>query len=199
MPAVKGLVSAAVVLFAFTLLTGCARYEYAITQPPDLNRHIGTKSDQVVELDPLLYRLRTADNRLVVRIYNQGDDPVELLGEQSFVVDPQGQSRPLRGQTIAPHAFVKMIFPPMRPRVYDSGPRFGVGLGVGISSRRHFRGGPHYHGHFADPQPRYLYVYDDDQQYWHWNGAGGEMRLTLVYRRADQQFQHAFGFKRIKK
>src|SRR5215207_3085901 len=112
-------------LFGAFVTTGCARYEYTLTQPPDLARHIGAQSDQVVDVDPLQYRLRTVDNRLVVRIYNQTDEPIELLGDKSFVVDPDGQSRPLRGQTIAPHAFMKLIFPPIRPRVYDPGPTFG--------------------------------------------------------------------------
>jgi hypothetical protein len=193
---------------------GCARYEYTIIQPPELSRHIGERADQVVDLDPLQYRMRTVDNRLVVRIYNQTDDPIEILGDKSFTVDPEGQSHPMRAQTIAPHAFVKLIFPPLRPRIYDPGPTFGVGLGVGVS--RHYYGPygwdyydyppgayyappfEHYYTRYYD-EPRFLTVYDDsDQRYWDWEGAGGEMRLSLSFRREEQTFQHAFTFKRVK-
>src|SRR5262245_44628212 len=82
--------------------TGCAKYEFDIVDPPELAGHIGSKSDHDVEREPLEYRLRAYDNRLVMRIYNKTDDPIHLQGDRSFVVDPDGQSRPLRSQTIAP-------------------------------------------------------------------------------------------------
>ena len=39
--------------------------------------------------------LRTVENRLVLQIQNKTDDPIQLLGERSTVVDPGGQSHPL--------------------------------------------------------------------------------------------------------
>ena len=45
---------------------GCAHYEYDLVRPPELSRHIGAKAWEVVTLDPLEYRLRTSDNRLVI-------------------------------------------------------------------------------------------------------------------------------------
>jgi hypothetical protein len=35
-------------LIASLALTGCARYEYDLVNPPDLARHIGGKADEVV-------------------------------------------------------------------------------------------------------------------------------------------------------
>src|SRR5881394_1297012 len=84
------------------LMTGCARYEFDLVQPQDLARHIGSQSDETVRVDPLEYRMRAVENRLVVRIFNPTTDPITLAGDKSYVVDPAGQSHPLRAQTIAP-------------------------------------------------------------------------------------------------
>src|SRR5688572_26779464 len=114
---------------------GCARYEYDLVEPRELTRHIGGNVDQAVEIDPLTYRLRSVDNRLVIRVYNNTDDSIELLGDKSTVVDPNGQSHPLRSQSIAPRSFMKLILPPPRPQVYDrGGTTFGVGVGYGLHS-----------------------------------------------------------------
>ena len=183
-------------LLPLLFLVGCAKYEYDIVDPPDLTAHVGTKSDVVTEVDPLVYRWRTADNRLVVRVENPTDEPIMLLGERSTAVSPDGESHPLRGQTIAPHSHAKLILPPPRPRVYDSGPTFGVGVGVHSSTHHPHHGYP---GH--DPYwdgPRYLAVYDDANAiYWDWKGET-VVRLTLVYRRGDQTFSHPFTIRRKK-
>lgn len=182
------------------LLTGCATYEFDLTQPPDLQRHIGRNIDQVVTRDSLEYRLRAVDNRLVMRIFNQTDNPIQLRGDRSVVVDPNGQSRPLRSQSIAPRSFAKLIFPPMRPRIYDPGPTFGIGVTGGIS--RHYHRDPFYPAGY-DSAPRYLYV-DDDSIYWDWKGEG-EIRVTLVYRTGGdanekdaKEIRHDFSFRRRK-
>src|SRR5678815_3269492 len=88
------------------LATGCARYEYDIVLPQDLTGHIGTKDDLVFTRDPLEYRLRTADNRLVIQIYNPTKEPITLLGDRSLVVDAGGQSHPLPSMTAAPESFI---------------------------------------------------------------------------------------------
>ena len=110
---------------------GCATYEYNLVQPPDLARHIGSKAEETINLEPLQYRLITVENRLVIRIFNPTDDPIELLGPRSTIVDPAGQSHAVRAQTIAPNSFIKLILPPQRPQVYyPTGPTFGVGVGT---------------------------------------------------------------------
>src|SRR4051795_790777 len=93
-------------IFVLTLVSGCTHYEYELTQPPELATHIGTKSDAVLARDPLEYRLLTYENVLVMRVFNHADAPVQLLGNQSTVVDPRGQSHPLRNQAIAPQSFL---------------------------------------------------------------------------------------------
>ena len=185
---------------AVGLLGGCARYEYQLVRPPDLTRHVGRGTDQVFTLEPLQYRLRTVDNRLVMRIFNPSQEPIELLGAQSTVVDPNGQSRPLRSLSIAPGSFIKLIFPPPRPRVYDPhyGPSWHTGVGVGIRVDARTRGRHPPPPYFMSTTPRYLDVYDDaDAFFWEWRGEG-EARMTLVYRRGDEEFRHDFLFRRIK-
>jgi hypothetical protein len=181
------------------LVGGCASYQYNLVQPAELSRHIGAKTDQTITIDPLQYRLRTVDNRLVMRIYNQSGDPIELNGAASTVVDPDGQSHPLRSQTIAPDSFIKLIFPPLQPKVYGPSPAFGVGMGYGwrvdaTASRRALEtpaplGVPRYCAVVVDP---------NDTIYWDWKGAGGEMRLMLVFTRKGSEFRQAFLFRRQK-
>ena len=188
----KPLLASLLVMF---VSTGCARYEYDIVSPPDLRTHIGTKADAVTPVDPLVYRWRTVDNRLVVRVFNPTEDPVQLLGEKSTVVAPSGESHPLRGQTIAPRSHVKLILPPRRPTVRSSGPTFGVGVGMRVDARD--RGFPPHRDPFNDG-PRYLAVYDgDDALYWDWNGQT-EVRLTLVYQRGETPLRHEFVIRRRK-
>ena len=179
-------------LFALlAMLVGCARYEYDVVSPPQAAGHAGTRGDHRFALDPLEYRLRTVDNRLVMRVYNPTDADVTLLGQQSTVVDPDGQSHPLATQTIAPGgSFIKLIIPPPRPRLYGGGPTFGIGVGGTIGHyphhhHHHDKHGATYHDHFDgyDYGPRYMTVYDDGNTYfWDWKGEG-EVRLNLVYAR----------------
>jgi hypothetical protein len=176
---------------------GCARYEYDLVSPPDLARHIGSKADEVLRVDPLEYRLRSFDNRLVVHVHNPTDDPVQLVGGQSYVVAPTGQSHPLRGQTIAPGTFIKLIFPPPRPYYPASHPNFGIGFGVGIS-RRVSAG---YSSPLYDPlwnEPRYYTYYDEnDATYWDWDGQT-DAKVHLAFQRGGNTFAHDFTFHRKK-
>jgi hypothetical protein len=183
-------------LLLFTLLlSGCAHYEYDLVFPPDLARHIGGKSDEVVRIDPLEYRLRSYDNRLVMSIFNPASDPVTLVGEKSYVVDPNGQSHSLRPQTIAPNTFIKLILPPMRPYYYQGSPTIGFGLGFGYSRARY--GYPFYDSYLYD-EPRYVTYYDEsDTTYWDWDGET-DARLHLVYQRGSNTFAHDFTFHRKK-
>jgi hypothetical protein len=190
MQAVKLLLS----LLALVLLcAGCASYEYDITRPSELARHVGTKDDVVLQRPPLEYRLVTMENRLIMRIYNPNDEPITLLGDRSSVVDPQGQSHPLLSQTMAPHSFIKMILPPLRPRVERVGPSIEFGVGGMISSRHY----PRLREYDAIDGPNYLAVYDDTAGYWEWSGEG-EIRLTLTFQQGDRTFDHEFVIARRK-
>ena len=185
-----------------TLGGGCAKYEYNLVKPTELQRHIGKDADAVIPWDPLEYRMRTVDNRLVVRIFNPTQDIIEMVGPRCSVVDPEGQSHPLRTQTIAPGSFIKLIFPPPRPQVYDYGPTFGVGVGYQVDAYPY-----RYYPYGYDPYwnyygPHYLAVYDEnDTYYWEWKGEG-ETRAVLTFRRGNagdaKEFRHESVFRRQK-
>ena len=184
-------------LLLLLLATGCARYEYNIVQPPDLAAHIGSNTDQVVPRAPLEYRFRSYDNRLVIRIFNQSEDPISLIGERSIAVSPDGQSHPLRSQTIAPGSFIKIIFPPPEPRIYQPGPTFGIGVGTSVG---HYHRHPHYHYHDPFPQdPRYFVVWEDADPtyYWDWDGQS-EVSATFVFKGPKDEFKHDWRFRRQK-
>jgi len=67
-----------VVLALLSALSGCAKYEYNLVKPEAIARHIGRGTDEVFAVDPLEYRARTVDNRLVLRVFNPNPGP-ELL------------------------------------------------------------------------------------------------------------------------
>ena len=183
------------VIVAF--ITGCARYEYDITRPTELAMHIGSKTDAIAPWPPLEYRFRAVENRLVMNIYNTTDDPIQLLGERSSVVDPGGQSHPLRSQPIAPNSYIKQILPPYRPRIQRTGPSFGIGVGTRIGDRRR-RAYPY--DAFDDPfydEPRYFAVIEDNALYWNWPGEG-QIRMMLVFTHKDETFTHEFVIRRVK-
>jgi len=177
-------------------VAGCARFEYDIVSPPEMAQHVGTQSDVVLSRDPLQYRLISAENHLIMRIFNPTGERIQLLGSQSVAVDPQGQSHPLQNLAIAPNAFVKLILPPMKPQVAPSGPVIGIGVGFAGAY------GLGYSDPFYDSmwqRPRYYAVYDAENTYlWDWEGES-EVRLTLVFQRGEQKpFSQEFVFHRWK-
>ena len=189
-------------LFAALLVTtsGCARYEYDIVRPPEAQQHVGGQRDTVVALDPLMYRMRSVENHLVVRIHNPTSDRIQLLGAESFVVDPHGESHPMRAQTIAPHSFIKLILPPPPPEVAPAGPSIQFGIGAGFGAAYPYSYG--YFDPFYDPvwdRPRYYAVYEPGGAfYWEWPGES-DVRLNLVFQRDEQKpFSHEFVFHRRK-
>lgn len=175
------------------LLCGCASYEYQLREPATFSQRIGGE-ERRLEFEPLIYHLRSYENRLVMRVQNPTTQPIELLGSQSSIVDPAGQSHPLRSQTIAPNSFIKLIFPPLRPRAYGTETTFGVGLRVDSGGGENYdRGGALY------TEPAYLGVYDDgDVLYWDWKGESSA-RISLVYLRAGNTFRNEFVFDRVKR
>ncbi len=194
-------------LFAsITLAGGCARYEYELIEPADVAQRIGTKESIVAPMEPgVRYEARTHSGRLVLSVFNESDEPLKLLGEDSYAVDPRGESHPLPTRTVAPGSSTKLIFPPVRPTFRQSGPSFGIGLGVGLGSarRRGYYGAGRY-GHFGDPfyddvHPRYYQLADDGTTFWNWTGSGTEVSVRLVYERADgERFHHDFAFRRVR-
>lgn len=184
-------------LLPLVSVVGCAKYEYDITRPEEVAQHVGTQADVVFKRDPLEYRWRTYENRLVLRVFNPTDQPITLIGDRSSAVDPEQESHPLATQTIAPNSFIKLILPPLRPRIERSGPSFGIGVGTVIGSGRYRRPGVAPYPYYP-PEPRYLTVYDGSALYWDWQGATS-VRLTLVFQLSDSStFAHEFVLARRK-
>src|ERR1051325_7655004 len=100
-------------LFAGTalILCGCASYVYRVVQPPGVPQSV-TDQPVIIRDDPLEYRLVRYKDRLDVRIINPTDDRITLDGNRSFVVDPKGESHPVRGRILGPHSFTGMLLPP---------------------------------------------------------------------------------------
>ena len=196
-------------LLLVVLATGCARYEYDVIEPPDLAGHVGGKSWVALRrAHDLEYRLRSADNRLVMRVYNRGAQRVKLLGHDSVIVDPRGESHPMPGVTIPPGSYVQRIFPPPLPRAHRYGPSFGVG--VGVTGAQHVHGGGHHsYGHhhrypfysagFHDFEPRYYTVYDpNDPTNFAWPG-GTSVRFIFAFgREGEDVIRQEFLIRRVK-
>jgi hypothetical protein len=195
-----------ILLFSFC---GCARYEFEVLEPPEFATHVGRKKETAADVrrEPLDYHMRAYDGRLVMNIFNNDEQPIDLLGDQSYVVDPDGESHPLPSAAIAPDAYIKLIFPPLRP-YYPREPHFGFGIGIGVSHfhhnhHRHFRG-PRFR-HFFDPDMTgtsasrtYFYQYDPGTLYWAWEKESA-IRLRLTYRRQnDEIFHHEFVIRRVR-
>ena len=185
--------AAPVFALAALLLGGCTTYQFRVLQPPAAAGTLaGYDEFAVVTVDPLTYKLRAKDNRLIVLIENPTDGPIQLLGDRSAVVDPDGQSHPLAGQTIAAGSFGKLILPPPEPRGYGPGyygpglhgPGLGIGLGTTIGR------GPTPPGlvqpaYFADGGGHgetFAVIDRGNNYYWDWKGETVS-RLALVYRR----------------
>ena len=174
------------------LFCGCARYEYNIIEPPDLAQHIGGDQAVTFSRNGLLYRMRSYENRLVIQISNTTPQPILLVGGQSYVVDPQGQSHSFAAQTIGPQSFIKLILPPLPPESVPTGPIFSIGIGVAASPDEFY--GP---GYFFD-RPHYLAVIDSNDEFWKWEGESNVM-LSLAFSQAGAApFTHRFVFHRQK-
>lgn len=187
---------------------GCAKYEYALLQPPEAAGVVAGHEDFAeVERDPLTYRFRAREGRLVVQIYNPTPDPVRLLGDRSVAVDPDGQSHPLPTQTIAPDSYGKLILPPPTPKIRGYGPSFGVGLGTSIGYGGHGRRGLGHPGFAAGVGSRrsyYSVIDEGNNYYWDWDGQT-VARLSLVFERGvsdptggEDVFTHEFVIARRK-
>jgi hypothetical protein len=180
---------------------GCAHYAFDLVSPPELQRSIDAKAATEVQVGPLAYVLQQAEDRLVITVRNDTDGAVKLVGSDSYVVDPRGESHPLPTRTIAPHAVTKLIFPPLNPSL-QRGPVFGFGVGVGYSnaggSGVGVGAGTGAYDDFGATPRYYSADVGDPAAYWSWDGPG-TIRMRLAYESADgQRFSHEFEFVRRK-
>jgi hypothetical protein len=174
-------------LLASMWLCGCATYQYRITQPAP-GGTVTNKQPVALHYDPLDYHFSTYENHLVMNIANPTDDRIGLQGGRSFVVDPKGESHPLRDRVIAPHSFTRMLLPPI-PFSYPYsdywawGPRWGY-WGPGWYDP--FWGG--WYGPWAYGPPPVSYAQVVTVFDWEWKT--GPARLRLTYERNGKRFEH---------
>lgn len=179
------------------LFGGCTQYQYELTQPRELAQPLSGKSAVDVPIEPLTYELQIADNRLVMQIHNDADEAIKLVGDDSYVVDPEGESHPLQSTTIAPQSSAKLILPPQQLIERQRSPVFGFGVGVGFSSAYPLRRG--YWNSALDEvdAPRYYAVEDGGTRFWEWKGEGA-IRMRLTYERGEKRWHHELQFSRRK-
>jgi hypothetical protein len=168
------------------LCTGCGTIEFDAT-PEGFGQaiHVGNDQDVEITLQPLTYRMRADEGHLIVWIENQSNGGVELVGDKSNVIDPQGQSHPLRDQMILVGESCKLILPPLdegAPGAEENG-----AAGVNPYDRP---------GFIAIPdQPISEETRDVS---WQWDD-NLEIQLNLVFQRGESQFDQHFSIQRIRK
>lgn len=167
-------------------LSGCASYQHAVTAPPNMAIVVG-KDEQRLDRDGLIYWLRTRDNRFVLRIENAGPQTVRLAGEDSWLVTPDGQSRPLFSQIIAPASYIELVLP-SPSHASRGGPRIGIGVGVGSD----FGGGP-----YIGPGIDVASNTRPSGPHWAWP-TDREVRIRLTFRREETPLTHDWTFVREK-
>lgn len=198
-------------LVVLCCLCGCARYEFEVLEPPEFATRVGRSTETTADIrrEPLDYHMRSYEGRLVMNIFNTTEEPIELLGDESYVVDPEGESHALsRAAVIAPDAYIKLILPPLRP-YYPREPRLGFGIGIGVSHydfhrHRHFHRyrGPRFRHFFdpdmLDPARTHFSINQPLSYFWDWDGEG-TIRLRLVYQLENgETFNHEFVIRRVR-
>jgi hypothetical protein len=173
-------------LTAAALVSGCRTYDYQIVRPAPGGRI----ADQpvTIQYEPLQYRLSRQHERLALHISNPTDDRITLRGDRSYVVDPQGESHPVRGRVIGPHSYTRMLLPP-EPITY---PYYGYGAGWGGGWGGPYS--PYWDGFYNDfyYSPSVWYYQTRTPYDWEWKT--GLARLHLSYERNGQTFAHDFEF-----
>ena len=177
------------------LVSGCKSYEYRLVEPAQYARLI-VKEPVSIHYDPMDYGLSRYHDHVAMSINNPADEPITLRSDQSYVVDPHGESHPIRGQTIAPHSHVWLLLPPVPASFsgYAYAPYYGPPgwWYPGYGHHWHYRYDPWpYYGPYAYSYTVYT-PYD-----WRWKP--GEARLHLAYTRGNQGFEHDFVFLRQEK
>lgn len=178
------------------LAGGCARYEFDLVEPAESAGHVGSRAFLAVPRDSILYRVISADDRLVMFVHNRGEGVVKLSGADSAAVDARGESHPLQGATIPPGAYVNRIFPPPRPTLQRTG---WIGGGIYAGHGFHHHHGFSHHGSDDFVRPRYNDIYDAiDPIYFDWPG-GTELRLLLTFEQEGAgRLRHEFVFRKRK-
>lgn len=174
-------------LLALSLLAlcGCARFRYALVEPNQFAQRIG-RQPVTLHLPPVDYRLQRDGKRLAIRIENPNEQPVDILTNKSYIVDPKGRSHPLPGQTIAPHGFLPLMLPPvpLTYKVYTPSSTYSSPWWV-----------THRYPFAADwyewyDMPNSYSVQERTPNNWEW--GEGPVRLHLTYQHQGQAVEQQF-------
>jgi hypothetical protein len=172
------------VLAPLVLATGCASYRYQIIEPASVAHTIIYDRPVVINYDPLQYQLSRFHDQLGMTIINPTTDRITLRGDHSYVVDPKGETHPVRGRVLAPHSYAKMLWPPpptTAETVYPS--YFGPGWAPGYP---YVWGG--FYGSYYGPVVTYYHAYTA----YDWKWDPGEAHMHLAYERQGKEFNHDF-------
>jgi len=171
-------------------VSGCTTYQYRVIKPPTTAPPVASRP-VTIHYDPLDYQLYRYRDRLAMHVTNPTDDRISLLGNRSYVVDPQGESRPIRSRVLGPHSFTQFLFPPIPftyayPAYWAYGPGWGWGY---IGSWYDPLWGPWYGPGWWGPPPvsyaRVITPFD-------WSWGRGLARIKLTYERKGKTFEHDF-------
>jgi len=177
---------AALPLMMNILIGGCAPVGFeANLESGGSTVDVSDSQDTVIAAQPLQFRMRAVESRLVLWIDNVSDTPVELLGDSSDVVDPEGGAHPIAGQTISPGAPLKLILPPMA--LGESQPAAASPSPVGSYDRSGFI-----------PVPGSDGTGDPYNQHWQWD-SGLDVELNLSFEQSGHQFQRHLSLHKMRK
>lgn len=172
---------------------GCKNYDVKILQPSHHARII-TSTPESVSYEPLQYTFFIRRDRLVMRITNPGTNVVNLMPEDSYVIDPWNQTDPIRGESISPGGSVVMTLPP-RVETGVWTPYAPYWQARASSDIRIFGTDPDYSSYDwpynAKPASQDVVV---SPYAWRW--PSGQVRLHLGYKADDETFRHDFVFER---
>lgn len=176
-----------IAILLISLCAGCETIEFDAT-PEGFGQPIRVTNDRdtQITLQPLTYRMRADEGHLVLWIQNPTSTAVELVGDKSCVIDPNGDPHPLADQTIFPGGSAKFVLPP----IYE-GPSQPPVVGTATP------GNPY-------DQPGFIAIPDENQSQqtsdasWQWDDEL-EIELNLVFQRGDQRFEQDFSIRRVRK
>jgi hypothetical protein len=181
--------------FLALLCSGCATYEFEVKQPSVPQPLVTADRETNLSLDPLQYQLIADKGHLVMFIDNPTASVVDLLGEKSAVIDPDGVSHPLQDETIQAGSSIKEIFPPPVDQTESPTSNWLVSPSAPIVGPTDASGYIRPMGYGNQPTDA-----QSDQSIYHWSWDGqSDVEMTLVFSKSGQEFEHHFLIHRRRK
>lgn len=178
-------------LLSAWLVCGCQHFDFRMVEPAQ-GAQVIQKQPVTLSESPLDYRIVRRHDRLAMTIMNPTDVPVTLLASKSYVIDPHGESHPMRGGVIGPHSHMRVFLPPVPASMtfYSSYPMYAYGPWGPFY-------GPYYDYPFWPYAPTYSYSYNIITPFdWRWKS--GPVRLQFGYDQAGKAFEHRFTFEKYR-